>query len=245
MPCLMYLQGGPGFPSGRPQHLLHPKLMRHVDQLTHPLPPAIIAACAVPRPMILGGDDGEQLMAVTTNKSMRSSAANYFFSGLFSKESMIAPRFRVDCPKRNMGIPQNTHLRLYIPQARSNFIHGQWGGGGGKSKGMGGGGGGEAPGAVCRGYHTRSKGMGGGGGGEALGGSVPGISYSQQQAEAAASSLPRDNTWSTQMAPPPVIRRHHHRHRHHRRQGIRHPVRAPAVAMRAEATSATMAIHRR
>jgi hypothetical protein len=41
MPCLMYLQGGPGFPSSRPQHLLHPKLMRHVHLLTHPLPPAI------------------------------------------------------------------------------------------------------------------------------------------------------------------------------------------------------------
>ena len=32
----------------------------------------IIAACAVPRPMILGGDDGEQLMAVTTKESIEA-----------------------------------------------------------------------------------------------------------------------------------------------------------------------------
>ena len=32
----------------------------------------IIAACAVPRPMILGGDDGERLIAFTTNESMRN-----------------------------------------------------------------------------------------------------------------------------------------------------------------------------
>jgi hypothetical protein len=33
------------------------------------------------------------------------------------KESVIAPRFRLDWPKRNMGIPQDIPLHLYIPHA--------------------------------------------------------------------------------------------------------------------------------